>query len=143
MRSAAANWADFTFDEFRGERHSEKVAIRARIGLGDELAGATSSLRVTLCVAPPAPCGDAHSDAAVAAVVEHHLAKDLRVLWMYLPTRNQNALGRQPPPGHAFRLALSAKLKQPVSGTPFGTAPTVAKWHRGEEAVRRDSTGRR
>lgn len=89
MRSAAANWADFTFDEFRGERHSEKVAIRARIGLGDELAGATSSLRVTLCVAPPAPCGDAHFDAAVAAVVEHHLAKDLRVLWMYLPTRNQ------------------------------------------------------
>ena len=89
MRSAAANWADFTFDEFRGERHSEKVAIRARIGLGDELAGATSSLRVTLCVAPPAPCGDAHFDAAVAAVVEHHLAKDLRVLWMYLPTRDQ------------------------------------------------------
>ena len=89
MRSAAANWADFTFDEFRGERHSEKVAIRARIGLGDELAGATSPLRVALYVAPPAPCGDAHFDAAVAAVVEHHLAKDLRVLWMYLPTRNQ------------------------------------------------------
>jgi len=94
MRSAAANWADFTFDEFRGERHSEKVAIRARIGLGDELAGATSSLRVTLCVAPPAPCGDAHFDAAVAAVVEHHLAKDLRVLWMYLPTRNQKVNNR-------------------------------------------------
>ena len=89
MRSAAANWADFTFDEFRGERHSEKVAIRALIGLGDELAGATSPLRVALCVAPPAPCGDAHFDAAVAEVVEHHLAKDLRVLWMYLPTRNQ------------------------------------------------------
>ena len=92
MRSAAANWADFTFDEFRGERHSEKVAIRALIGLGDELAGATSPLRVALCVAPPAPCGDAHFDAAVAEVVEHHLAKDLRVLWMYLPTRNQKVV---------------------------------------------------
>ena len=115
MRSAAANWADFTFDEFRGERHSEKVAIRALIGLGDELAGATSPLRVALCVAPPAPCGDAHSDGAVAAVVEHHLAKDLRVLWMYLPTRDQKVWGN--PRSNASSLKLLRNPSDYLSGT--------------------------
>lgn len=76
LSSAAATWADLIFDELRGQNPSEEAAFRALIGLSDDLAAAEPALRVALCVSPPGPCGDARFDAAVAAVVEHHLGRD-------------------------------------------------------------------
>jgi hypothetical protein len=66
------------------------VAFRALIGLSDDLAGASPPLRVALCVTPPAPCGDVRFDAAVAAVVEHHLTKDGLPIpdWVHEPARS-------------------------------------------------------
>ena len=71
-----AAWADFVYRELRSERRSHAVAFRALIGLSDELAAATKPLRVALCVAVPAPCGDERYDAAIAGLVEHYLNKD-------------------------------------------------------------------
>ena len=72
-----SRWADFLYQEFRGNRRSESVMYRSIIGLSDELRAAEPCLRVALCVAEPAPCGDVRFDAALAAVVEHHLSADL------------------------------------------------------------------
>ncbi|MEI6701727.1 MAG: hypothetical protein WCL38_08245 [Actinomycetota bacterium] len=74
--SAAASWADLIYEELRGGRRSEDVAFRALIGLSDDLAAAEFDLRVALCVAPPASCGDLRYDAAIAAIVEYQLLKD-------------------------------------------------------------------
>lgn len=74
--SPVAAWADFIYRELRSKRASQKVAFRALIGLSDELSAATKPLRVALCVTEPAPCGDERYDAALAGLVEHHLAKD-------------------------------------------------------------------
>jgi len=70
----AADWADFIYEELRSTRRSEEVAFRALIGLSDDLASVTKAVRVALCVTPPAPCGDLRFDAAIAAIVEHHLS---------------------------------------------------------------------
>ncbi len=74
--SAVASWADFIHEALRREKHGEPIAFRALIGLSDQLTAAPGPLRVALCVAPPAPCGEAKYDAALAALVEYHLAKD-------------------------------------------------------------------
>ena len=74
--SAVASWADFIHEALRKEKQGEQIAFRSLIGLSDELAAAPGPLRVALCVAPPAPCGDARYDAALAALAEYHLAKD-------------------------------------------------------------------
>lgn len=74
--SPAATWADLIFRELRSSRGSHAVAFRALIGLSDELAAASKPLRVALCVAVPAPCGDERYDAAIAGLVEHYLSKD-------------------------------------------------------------------
>lgn len=71
-----AVWADFIYRELRSERRSPRVAFRALIGLSDELAAATKPMRVALCVAVPAACGDVRYDAAIAGLVEHYLTKD-------------------------------------------------------------------
>ena len=71
-----AQWADVIYREQRSARASSAVAFRALIGLSDELAAATPPLRVALCVAAPAPCDDPRYDAAIAGLVEHHLARD-------------------------------------------------------------------
>ncbi len=71
-----AEWADFIYRELRSARRSPAVAFRALIGLSDELAAAAKPLRVALCVAVPAPCGDVRYDAAIAGIVEHHLSTD-------------------------------------------------------------------
>ncbi|MFY9782954.1 MAG: helix-turn-helix transcriptional regulator [Acidimicrobiales bacterium] len=76
VRSSAATWADFIYEELRSARHSEGVAFRALIGLSDDLEAVPGPLRVALCVAAPPLCGDARFDAAVAAIVEYHLTKD-------------------------------------------------------------------
>ena len=75
----AADWADEIYQELRSKRRSEAVAFRALIGLSDDLTDAEPDVRVALCVAPPPPCGDIRFDAAIAAVVEHHLTQ------LYLP----------------------------------------------------------
>jgi transcriptional regulator with XRE-family HTH domain len=87
--SAVATWADFIFEELRSERRSEEVAFRSLIGLSDELGSAPAVLRVALCVAPPAKCGDIRFDAAIAAIVEHHLNQDRLPIpeWVHEPTR--------------------------------------------------------
>ena len=77
MRSSAASWADYIYEELRSARHSEGVAFRALIGLSDDLAAVPGPLRVALCVAAPPLCGDARFDAAIAAIVDYHLSKDL------------------------------------------------------------------
>ena len=84
-----AVWADSIYRELRSERSSHKVAFRALIGLSDELAAATKPLRVALCVAVPAPCGDERYDAAIAGLVEHYLTKDRLPVpdWVYEPGR--------------------------------------------------------
>lgn len=69
----AADWADEIYQELRSNRRSEAVAFRSLIGLSDDLHDAEPDVRVALCVAPPAPCGDVRFDAAIAAVVEYHL----------------------------------------------------------------------
>ena len=71
---SAADWADEIYEELRSRRRSQSVAFRALIGLSDDLAAVSKPLRVALCVTPPAPCGDPRFDAAIAAVVEHHLS---------------------------------------------------------------------
>ena len=76
-----AAWADFIYRELRSERRSHAAAFRALIELSDELAAATKPLRVALCVAVPAPCGDERYDAAIAGLVEHYLNKD----WLPVP----------------------------------------------------------
>jgi transcriptional regulator with XRE-family HTH domain len=87
--SAAATWADLIYEELRSSRHSEEVAFRALIGLSDDLAGSPGPLRVALCVAAPALCGDARFDAAIAALVEYHLRRDDLPLpeWVHEPNR--------------------------------------------------------
>ena len=89
VRSAAASWADYIYEELRSDRHSEAVAFRALIGLNDDLAAVPGPLRVALCVAPPPLCGDARFDAAIAAMVEYHLTKDSLPLpeWVHEPSR--------------------------------------------------------
>ncbi len=68
-----SRWADFLYEEVRGDRKSEDVLFRAIIELSDCLFKAEPTLRVALCVSEPAPCGDPRFDAALAAVVRHHL----------------------------------------------------------------------
>jgi transcriptional regulator with XRE-family HTH domain len=72
---SAADWADLLYQEFRSPRRSEEVAFRALIGLNDDLVSVSGPLRVALCVAPPALCGDPRFDAGVAAVVDYQLSK--------------------------------------------------------------------
>jgi len=84
-----AEWADFIYRELRSARRSHAVAFRALIGLSDELAAATTPLRVALCVAVPAPCGDQRYDAAIAGLVEHYLNQDRLPVpdWVYQQER--------------------------------------------------------
>jgi len=84
-----SRWADVLYQEFRGNRRSESVMYRSIIGLSDELRTAEPCLRVALCVAEPAPCGDVRFDAALAAVVEHHLTAGLLPIppWVNASTR--------------------------------------------------------
>jgi hypothetical protein len=88
-RYSAASWAGYICEELHSHRHSDEVAFRALIGLNDDLAAVVGSLRATLCVDPPALCGDARFDAAIAAVVEYHLTKGALPLpeWIHEPTR--------------------------------------------------------
>ena len=89
---SAADWGDLIFQELRGPRRSEEVAFRAVIGLSDDLAKVSKPLRVALCVTPPAPCGDPRFDAAIAAVVDHHLSRDPLPIpdWVREPSRVLN-----------------------------------------------------
>jgi len=72
----AAEWADLIYRELKSSRKSHSVALRALIGLSDDLSTAKGVIRVALCVAVPPPCGDARYDAAIAGIVEHHLTTD-------------------------------------------------------------------
>lgn len=66
-----------------------EYAFRALLSLSDGLASVEPAVRVALCVAPPPPTGDLRIDAAIAAVVEHHLTRgDLPVPgWVHDPSR--------------------------------------------------------
>jgi len=86
---SAAEWADYIFQELRGNRRSQEVAFRALIGLNDDLRRATPALRVVITLAVPPLCGDAHFDAAVAALCEYRLSEVAMPLpeWINEPTR--------------------------------------------------------
>jgi transcriptional regulator with XRE-family HTH domain len=71
-----ARWADEIYRECRKPHPRESDVFRMLIGASDGLRVAEPSLRVALCVAEPAPCGDQRFDAALAAVVDHHLSSD-------------------------------------------------------------------
>jgi transcriptional regulator with XRE-family HTH domain len=87
--SPVSAWADFIYRELRSTRRSQKVAFRSLIGLSDELAAASKPLRVALCIAVPAPCGDERYDAALAGLVDYHLGKDRLPIpdWVRQPDR--------------------------------------------------------
>ena len=87
--NSAADWADQIYQELRSPRASHAVAFRALIGLSDDLSDAEPALRVALCVAPAPPCSDLRYDAAIAAVVEHHLQRDRLPIpnWVYEDAR--------------------------------------------------------
>lgn len=57
-------------------RSAERRAFRTLIGFSDGLKDADPALRVALSVGEPASTGDPRFDAAIAAVVEQHLATD-------------------------------------------------------------------
>lgn len=86
---SAADWADFIYQQLRSGQEGDAVAFRSLVGLSDDLASVSRALRVALCVAPPAPCGDPRLDAAVAAVVDHHLTRGRLPVpdWVREPTR--------------------------------------------------------
>lgn len=85
----AAEWADYLYQELRSESRSDAFAVRVLVGLSDDLASVSKPLRVALSVAPPAPCGDARFDAAIAAVVDHYLSRDRSPVpsWVREPSR--------------------------------------------------------
>lgn len=87
---AASDWADEIYQELRSPRRSEAVALRAVIGLNDDLTDVDPALRVALSVAPAPSCGDRRFDAAIAAVVEHHLQRDRLPIpsWVHEPARS-------------------------------------------------------
>lgn len=72
---SAAEWADEIYRYLTTKPVRIEAAFRALIALSDDLSRVSPALRVALCVAPPPPCGDTRFDAAVAAVVEHHLTQ--------------------------------------------------------------------
>lgn len=63
--------------------------MRALIGLDDDLASVSAPIRVALCAAPPAPCGDPRFDAALAAIVDYQLSKGRLPMpdWVREPSR--------------------------------------------------------
>jgi hypothetical protein len=106
---SAADWADEIYQELRSTRASEGVALRALIGLSDDLAAATPDVRVALCVAPAPPTTNARFDAAIAAVVAYHLSRDglpvpswvnepsraLASEWLVTPGATENEVPRE------------------------------------------------
>lgn len=67
--------ASETADEIRESLRENRPerALRLLIALSDGLVEQTPDIRVALCVTPPGLCGDPRFDAAIAAVVDHHL----------------------------------------------------------------------
>lgn len=72
------------------DARGEERGFRALLSLSDGLADAAPDVKVALCVAPAPLTGDARFDAAIAAVVEYHLAgADLPVPgWVHEPVRS-------------------------------------------------------
>lgn len=72
-----------------GGEVDENRAFRSLLALSDGLVSAEPATRVALCVAPPLPTGDLRIDAALAAVVEHHLTRTALPVpaWVHEPSR--------------------------------------------------------
>jgi transcriptional regulator with XRE-family HTH domain len=68
---------------------SGRHAWREILQLSDDLASASPAVRVALCVTEPAPTGDDHYDALIAAIVDHRLTTDRLPLpdWVSTPQR--------------------------------------------------------
>ncbi len=75
LSRTAAEWADYIYQCIR-EKKSEEMLFRAFIALNDDLVKSSPAIKVVLTVLVPPPCGDIRFDAAIAALVEHHLAND-------------------------------------------------------------------
>ena len=82
-----ADVADALFDAVRAPAADR--ALRLLVQLNDVLNAESGPVRVSLCVTPPAPTGDARYDAYLAALVEHHLTADALPVpaWVNEPTR--------------------------------------------------------
>ena len=89
LARTVAEWSDYIRAELRSERHSEDAAFRSLVGLSDDLASAPETIRTALCVTSPVNTGDVRFDAAIAAVVDHHLSSaNLPVPeWVRLPSK--------------------------------------------------------
>ena len=89
LARTVAEWGDYIRGELRAEHPSEEVAFRSLVGLSDDLASAHETIRTALCVTSPVDTGDLRFDAAIAAVVDHHLSSaNLPVPeWVRLPSR--------------------------------------------------------
>ncbi|MGH3733445.1 MAG: helix-turn-helix domain-containing protein [Acidimicrobiales bacterium] len=96
LAGTAAEWGDYIRAELNSERRSEDAAFRSLIGLSDDLTSASVTIRSALCVTEPANTGDVRFDAAIAAVVDHHLSSaDLPVPeWVQLPSRKLKNIWR-------------------------------------------------
>jgi transcriptional regulator with XRE-family HTH domain len=76
LARTVAEWGDDIRAELCSEHPREDVAFRSLIGLSDDLASAPKTIRTALCVTSPVNTGDVRFDAAIAAVVDHHLSSD-------------------------------------------------------------------
>jgi transcriptional regulator with XRE-family HTH domain len=92
LARTVAEWGDYIRAELCTERHSEEIAFRSLVGLSDDLASAPETIRTALCVTSPVNTGDVRFDAAIAAVVDHHLSSaNLPVPeWVRLPTTRKS-----------------------------------------------------
>src|SRR5690349_13322614 len=84
---SAADAADAIFECLR--QHDEDRAFRHLIGLSDDLASEHGVVRGALAATPPASVNDRRFDAALAALVEHHLVDEGLPLpeWVTSPER--------------------------------------------------------
>lgn len=73
-----------------GDGPGEERGFRALLSLSDGLAEASPDVKVALCVAPAPLTGDTRFDAAIAAIVEYHLALGGLPVpsWVHEPVRS-------------------------------------------------------
>lgn len=89
LARTVAEWGDYIREELCSELPREDAAFRSIVGLSDDLASAPKTIRTALCITSPINTGDLRFDAAIAAVVDHHLSSDNLPVpeWVQLPSK--------------------------------------------------------
>ena len=137
---SAADWADLIYKSSGDRAVSESVSFRALIGLNDDLAGVSSRFESPCVSRRPAPCGDPRFDAAVAALVEHHLTISRLPVpdWVGQPSRFLASPGRCRPTPIPGRSQGLPGPWSPASGPMSSEASDMLLFHKDdvEEALR-------